>query len=139
MGTLFLDDLKDLLSTGGITSQVWLGPGPWEGVDEAVMLIETGGRPSDYSMSSGPGTGIACEWPRVQVLCRDTTYQGARQLAENVRRVFDHLPRRLVNGTEYKWGAALQPPFYLGDDDNNRRYIACNYEFGKAASTSTST
>jgi hypothetical protein len=137
MGTLLLDDMADYLSTGGISDTIIRGL-VLESPDKAVFIRETGGRAPDHAMSGTAGA-VAMEWPHVQIVSRATTYQGARQLAANVYRLLDGMPKRTLNGTTYYWGTALQSPFLLEQDVNNRVLIACNYELAKAASTSTST
>ena len=135
MGTLLLTDLADYLSSGGIAPIV-VGR-VTESPEVATFLIETGGMPPDHAMSAGPGTVM--EWPRVQVFSRAFTYEAARQLAHNVYALLDGMGGRLINGTYYGWCSAVSPPWWLGDDDNRRAVITCNYQLAKALSTSTST
>ena len=42
---------------------------------------------------------------------------------------------RTVNGVRYLWVSAVQSPFLMGRDENNRPLIAVNFDVMKALST----
>jgi len=141
-----MTDLVDYLtSQAGFTAGTDLFysqmPDPGSGVAElATALYETGGRSYAHGMASAPGAAVA-EYPHVQVVTRGARdgYDEARAVQQRVWSLLDGSIGRTINGVQYDWGMALQPPFALGRDEQHRPLIACNYEFAKAVSTSTST
>src|SRR5688500_6227810 len=139
MGTLLLDDIADYLTSGGITGTIYTGFLP-ESPDDAVALYEVGGRPPAHAMNALPGQAKA-EYPRVQIVTRSVEfgYRTARQKMQNIYKLMDGLPTRTINGTQYDWGTAVQPPFLLHRDANRRPVIACNFDIAKRLSSSTST
>jgi hypothetical protein len=137
MGTFLLDDLADLLSTGGVTTQIYRGFMP-EKPDEAVQLVETGGIGPVHAMASAPGLAVE-ERASVQIVRRSATYQRARASMNVIFRLLDGAGDRTVNGTRYLWIEAIQSPFALGQDETGRTLVACNFNVCKALSTSTST
>lgn len=136
---MLLDDVKDLLSTGGMTRPIYLGRTPALAADSTVSLFETGGMSTLKTMSTGPGAASTVERPRVQIVCRDSDYAVARTLAGICFNLVDGLRERTINGTRYLWMAAVQSPFYLDTDANARTRIAFNVDVMKTLSTSTST
>lgn len=134
-----LDDVSDLLSTGGITRTIYKGHTPALAGDSVITLYETGGMATLKTMAIGPGAANTVERPRVQVVCRDGDYSVARTVAGICFNLLDGLPARVINGTPYLWAAAVQSPFLLDTDLNDRSRVAFNVDFMKALSTSTST
>ena len=138
---MLLDDVADLLSTGGIGSVgstasygIYKAAMP-DAPEKAVAVYETGGGPSLHAMSGSAGSAVATR-PRVQVVVRSASYSTGRQKAQDAFRLLDGLRDRTVNGVRYMGGAAVQSePFPIGRDENARHLIACNYEFVKAMST----
>jgi len=137
---VLLDDIGDYLSSQGIGTVgstaswgIYLGRRP-DYPDKAVSVHEYGGAGSLHAMSSGPGRAVA-ERPRVQVVVRTNSYSTGRTKANEVFRLMDGLRERTINGVTYKWTAAIQSPFLMGRDENDRALIACNYEVWKAIST----
>jgi|TARA_Y100000310_G_scaffold85390_1_gene82255 hypothetical protein len=141
---MLLDDIGDILSTGGIgtvaSTEDWgifygfLPPSP----DRAVAIFETAGNESIRAMSSGPGEAPA-EQPRFQVRVRGEVYDyvEARRKARDCFNLLDQLGGVTVNATRYLWVSALQSPFALGLDDNNRPSVVCNFSVVKGLSTDT--
>lgn len=132
-----LDDLKDLMSTGGVTTTIYKGlmpPSP----DEAFQIVETGGAPPVRAFRSSAGEAVV-ERPTVQIVRRSPSYQRARAEMNYAYRLLDGAGDRTVNGTRYLFIEALQSPFHLGRDETNREQVACNFRVHKAMSTSTST
>lgn len=136
---MFLDDLSDLLTTGGITRPIFKGHTPALAADSVITLYETGGMGAVHVMSTGPGAASTVERPRAQIVCRDADYSVARIVAGICFNLVDGLRARAINGTQYLWMAAVQSPFYLDTDNNGRSRIAFNIDVMKALSTSTST
>ena len=134
------DDIGDYLSSGGIGTVgstaswgIYLGKQP-DFPDKCVTVYEYGGAFSLHAMSSGPGRAVA-ERPRVQVVVRSNSYSTGRTKANEVFRLLDGLRERTINGVTYKWAAAIQSPFLMRRDENDRALIAANYEIWKAIST----
>jgi hypothetical protein len=139
-------DLADVLSTGGIGTvgtDVFYGVLP-DTVATGVAVVETGGSFSLHTMGPGPattfGAGVATvERPRVQVFSRSPTYTTARAKAQDAFNLLDGLRDRTVNGRRYLWIAAVQSPFDLGRDGNDRQQFAFNLDITKYVSSSSST
>ena len=137
---MLLDDIADLLSSGGIGTVgstanwgIFTGRRP-DFPDKVVSVFEYGGAGSLHAMASGAGLAVA-ERPRVQVVVRSNAYSTGRTKANDVFRLMDGLRERTINGVTYKWAAAIQSPFLMARDENDRALIACNYEVWKAIST----
>lgn len=136
---MFLDDLSDLLSTGGITTAIYKGHIPALAGNAAIGLFETGGMSSIQTMSTGPGAASTVERPRLQVVARDLDASVAMAVATQAYTLLDGMRERVINGVRYLWAQAVQPPFFLDLDANGRTTIAFNVDVLKALSTSTST
>lgn len=136
---MMLEDLRDLLSSGGVTTTIKLGLMD-DTADAQVQLAETGGIFPLHAMSTGAGNALV-ERPRVQVTVRDAPYNyiQARITMNVAYRLLDGLPTRTINGTRYHYIEAVQAPFALPPDANDRPLIVCNFDVQKALSTSTST
>lgn len=96
-----------------------------------VALAQTPGLPGIYVLS-GPVSVV--ERPRVQVTSRDTVYDTAFNRSKLVESLLESLDTRRINGTLYHGAHAVQPPFLLRYDENNRPVICQNFEVTKAAS-----
>ena len=141
---MLLDDLGDYLTSQGVGTvgtSIFLGDLPPQAVqDDVLTLIETGGMATLQTMSTGPGTA-SVERPRVQVIARSCQFcrQQARNTANQAFLALDGFRSRTINGTLYHWMQAVQSPFYLQTDENNRPLVVFNLDVWKAISTSTST
>jgi len=132
---VLLDDIVDYLSSAasatfpaGTIRAGLLQPDP----DVQTAIYETGGQSPVHAMNPLPGKAVI-ERPRIQVVCRAGTfdYAIARSTAHVAFKLLDGLPDRLINGTRYKWGSAVQSPFLMGRDDAGRVLISCNYDIIK--------
>jgi hypothetical protein len=131
-----LDDLGDLLSTGStgvVGTDLFLGRMP-DTPAACTSIAETGGFAPVHAMASGPGQAVL-ELPRVQILARAATYSAAKLRIKTVESLLDGLRPRLINGTQYHFAQAVQPPFLLEYDANQRPVMAQNYDIQKARST----
>jgi hypothetical protein len=134
---MLLDDIADYLSSGGIGTvgtDLFKGTFP-DAPDAAVCVYETGGLPPVHAMNALPGQAVLRR-PRVQVVCRAAAddYASARSKAEDVYRLLDGFPHRLINGVQYHWGSAVQEPFPGGRDEKARVLVTCNYDISRAMS-----
>jgi len=134
---LLLDDLADLLSSGGVATTTYRGIMP-EIPDDALQLVETGGLAAVHAMSASAGAAHE-ERPTVQIMRRSPVYNRARAEMNVIWKLLDGLGDRSINGTRYLWIAARQSPFGVGRDETNRYLVACNFDVCKALSTTTST
>jgi hypothetical protein len=121
---MLLDDLSAHLSSNGMTTVIYKGA-MQETPNDIVVLRETGGFPSQHVMSAATGHAIL-EEPTVQVLSRSLAYDAASTVARQALALFDGLRDTTINGVLYHWVTALQPPFLLERDANQRFIIAFN-------------
>lgn len=126
---MLLDDLADVLSTGGMGTiyKDFMPTTP----DSVISVYGAGGQAPTHTMKAPH----VLEEPRVQVICRAESLQAAHQAARGVYGVLNGVRDRSVNGVMYRWITATQEPFLLGRDQNARFTVACNYEVKKDRST----
>ncbi len=132
---MILDDLGDVISSGGTTSdgtEIFLSRMP-DSPDNAIALYESGGIAGIHAMHPNPGN-VIIEQPRIQIQTRAATYQTARSKADEVFKLLDGLRNRDINGVRYHWIEAVQPPFALDIDPGERKIVAVNFEVKKAPS-----
>ena len=126
---MLLDDLQDVISTGGMGTAYkdYMPPTP----DSVVSIYGAGGQGPTHTMQAPH----VLEEPRVQVICRAESLQSAHQTARGVYVLLNGIRNRDVNGVRYHWITAEQEPFLLGRDQNARFTVACNYAVKKDRST----
>lgn len=136
---MILDDLCDYLTTGSIglttNTNLWGGKMPPDPAT-AVAIYETGGVGPVHAFSTGPGNAVL-ERPRVMVVVRSTGYSSGRQTAHNIWKRLDGAGDFTINGCRYAWIGAVQSPFFLKFDGNDRPLFACNFDVSKALTAST--
>jgi hypothetical protein len=139
---MLLDDLADYLSSQGhgtVGTDIFLSAMPGDTASGTlVVLYENRRRLSDSrdGVESGAGAHGA---PRVQIVVRGDDYPVGAREGERHLALARRVPQRTINATTYFTVSAVQSPFQLGPDLNNRTKIACNYDVLKAVSTSSST
>lgn len=132
---MLLDDLSDYLSTGTSIGTTALYKGLLPDTPSTVVgLFESGGLPSVHAMSTGPGLATV-EQPRVEVIVRSTEYAEARLILHRIHGKLDGLRRTTINGCTYRYASAVQQPFFLRRDENDRVELACNYQIIKDRSS----
>ncbi len=119
---MLLDDLSDFCSTGGVTALICKGS-LQETPDTVLAFRETGGFPSQHLMTTKPAV---IEEPTVQVLARALAYDAAETLIRQAKGLLDGLHDLTINSVRYHWATALQPPFLLERDENQRFILAFN-------------
>ena len=125
--------LKKLAGTTGNLSKAFMGdaaPTP----DTIVTLYETGGTDPIHVFTTG-GQTRWYEQPTLQALSRSTSYQTARDNAEVVFTKLDGLANTLLptaTGVFYLSIDAIQSPFSIGRDANNRHLVSVNFSIVKA-------
>ena len=93
--------------------------------DAQVAVFEYGSDPPSHVL--GPTNEASSVHHRVQVVARSFDYLAARAKAQAA---YDALANRVeitVGGRRYIRIEALQEPFDMGRDENNRRLVACNF------------
>jgi hypothetical protein len=119
-----MDDLEDYLQANGITAAIQKGSLP-ESPDTALAFRETGGFPGQYVMKVAAGNAVI-EEPTVQVLARAKAYDVAEVLIRSVSALLDGLRNQTINGVQYHWVRAMQPPSLLERDQNQRFVLVFN-------------
>lgn len=130
---MMLDDISDLLTTGGMTSTIYKAFMP-EQPDEALVLTETAGMGPIHAMSTGPGNA-AIEVAGLQVIRRSASYQTARTDMQTVMNLLDGVTERTINATRYSYIEATQVPFSIGRDESERSLLSVNFLAYKDRST----
>ncbi len=103
--------------------------------DTIAVLYETGGSPNTYTFSTTTGSArVAIEKPSLQMLSRSSDYQIARNRAQTAYTILDGLAGQnlpTATGTLYLEITAVQTPFSIGPDDNDRPVISVNFDVWK--------
>jgi hypothetical protein len=101
--------------------------------DTMGAVYEYGG---SQAMAGFSYPGIQHENPSVQVVFRGGPgdYLAPRQKAEAAYRALTQIQAKVLSGTKYLFVSAIQSPFLLTRDDNERVLIACNYSITKELS-----
>jgi len=117
-------------TTGTLTKAIMRDSQP----DTVASLFETGGLPSMQAFSTGGNTEVVYERPSVQLLSRSTSYETARGVAQNVYLQLDGLKTVEMTGTRWLSVDAIQPPFSIGRDKNERYLVSVNFQARKQVS-----
>jgi len=137
---MLLDDISDLLTTGGMGEtfyKAWMPEQP----DQCIGLYETDGLGPIMAMSGGPGSSpledpvAKLEVAGVQVLGRDSDYQTLRLNMQEVYTNLNGLSERTINSTRYSYIVAEQVPIGLGRDESGRSMMSLNLLAYKTLST----
>ena len=110
---MLLDDMGLYLSdnsVGTLATDLWLGNLP-EDTDNVVAVFEYEGEPPLNTMNPDPGNAIS-EFPRVQILVRNTSYTTARTKMNDIFKLLDGYTGE-QNGVRYKVIKALGSPGLL--------------------------
>lgn len=130
-----LDDLALYLEQGGVATRAdtlfanFLPDEP----DTAMGLFEYSGIEAVKPMASSPGAAVV-EQPFVQILSRSSDSVVARAKAQAAHSLLDGFHGTL-NGNAYGWIAAMQPPFYMQRDQNDRVWFSFNIAVKKSRTT----
>lgn len=130
---MLLDEIGTYLQTNGIGT---LGTDLFTGTlpdvpDNAVALYEYGGVAPVSTL--GPGQA-KFERPRIQVLARATTYSAARSKIESIFKLLHGLANTSLSSVRYLLIEAVQSPFFMEKDANNRIKLICNFQIHKELS-----
>ena len=123
---MLLDEIATLLEQNGFyvaNSDTFVSTLPVDAKLCVIAILDYAGE--GPSRTSG---GVAADRPRIQIQVRHEEDEQARTIAYQVRDLLDGTADIEVNGTRYVWIAALQDPFPLMRDAQNRLVMVCNYE-----------
>lgn len=96
-----------------------------DGPDTCVALIETGGQSPTNTMVNGKPLVLR---PRIQVLTRAKAYADADSLANSVWAALEGILDDSLSGTRYYNVTAIQSPFSLERDSQDRQIMAQNFQ-----------
>lgn len=100
--------------------------------DTVAVLYEQPGGASEYSFSTSTGTvGVVYEQPNLQCLTRSATYTVARAAAQTVYTALNGLGETTMSGVRFLSIEAIQSPFSLGRDSNERYLVSVNFRVKK--------
>lgn len=94
--------------------------------DKAVAVYEYGGPAPEFNHD-----GQAWENPRIQCVSRAPTYPEARQQAQQVYNLLNGQTNVVINGGGYLSIKALQSPFPILPDNNQRDRVVINFEIAR--------
>ena len=123
------DDITDLLVTGGLSSTVHVGE-LLERPTKAVAVTPYAGLQTLRSFN-----GAVLEQVRIQVRARASDYPTVEDLMSSAHGKLDGAKDKTINGRLYYWMEALQPPFYIGRDEEERSIFAFNLNVLRSATT----
>jgi hypothetical protein len=138
---MILDEVAGFLAAG--STRFTVGTDLLKGVlmddipaDTCTAIYETAGTAPTHTLSTGSYTDRAYETAGIQILARSTSYQTARQNAQTAWALLDgyHGGMPTSTGIRYLGVDAVQSPFSIGRDRNQRHLISCNF-LAKRATT----
>lgn len=122
-------DFTRLAGSGGNLS-AGIMPDASPAPDTIATVYETGGLPVVHTFSTD-GVNREFEQPRIQIVTRSTDYQTARNLADTAFKLLDGLSDTTLSGTHYMDISAVQSPFSIGRDGNERHLVSVNFDVRK--------
>lgn len=99
--------------------------------DTLVTLYEQPGIVNEYSFSTGASVTVEYERPNMQAISRSTLATTARSNIQKVYTELDGLTNTTMGGTRYLEFEAVQAPFQLGRDENERHLWSLNFNVKK--------
>lgn len=103
--------------------------------DTLVTLYEQPGIVNEYTFSTGVRVTVEYERPNMQAISRSTLATTARANIEKVYTELDGLTNTTMGTTRYLEFEAVQAPFQLGRDENERHLWSLNFNVKKEVST----
>ena len=100
--------------------------------DTMAVIYETPGANTEFSFSTST-SGVTVEFERqsFQILSRAVLWDTARSQSQVAHTLLDGLASRSLptaTGTRYVQIVAVQPPFFLQRDENDRFIASANYD-----------
>lgn len=117
-------DIKDMMEDSGSDLDVVFGTNLFiasmpDSPNTCTVLLDTGG---------GDQGQYGYEYPRVQMLHRNTDYTTGRNFLRDVKYYLHHKNNETWNGTRYIEIATRSDILYLGQDDKNRYQFSLNFQ-----------
>ena len=106
--------------------------------DTCTTLYETGGTAPTHTFSTDADTRYF-ENPRLQIMTRSTSYESARDRADKAFKLLDGLANTVLPttaGSLYIDISAVQSPFSIGRDANDRFLMSVNFDVMKTVAGS---
>ena len=131
---MILDDVATYLATNStrLTVGVNLTKGHMPDSPSTVTTIyETGGFAPIHNFTTGSGTRMY-EQPSLMIHTRSTDYQTARLILEDVFTILDGFNNADLSGVRYAGIDAVQSPFDIGTDSNDRHKLSVNFNVIKS-------
>lgn len=122
---VLLDDIALYLQqqgVGTVGADIFKGQMP-VAPDNCIALFEYAGEPPDLHW---PG-----EYPSLQAMVRNKSYAAGREKIEQIKDALHGLSETVINGHRYLLIQALQSPFFMQRDENNRAIFVCNFKIIK--------
>lgn len=94
--------------------------------DNLIVFNDTPGFPPDHAMG-GPSTNPVFENPTLQVLVQNIYSETASNNCYNVFQELDGLKDQTIDSVVYLLVTALNTPFIIGKDENDRYRVACDF------------
>jgi hypothetical protein len=127
------DDLKDFLSSGGVTASIFIGEAP-ERPASALAITPTGGLGPTRTFSAST-MNAPLEHCRIQLRARAADYSACDAVMTSAYRLLSGMQTRTINNRQYYYAVPVQTPYYLGLDEASRPVIATNFDVYRAEST----
>ena len=100
--------------------------------DTVTVLYEQPGAGAEYSFSTSTGTvAVVYEQPNLQALSRAATYTVARAAAQTVYTTLNGLGDTTMSGVRFLSIEAIQAPFSVGRDKQDRYLVSVNFRVKK--------
>lgn len=140
---MLLDEVAKYLQDNGIGTvgtNIFKSYSP-DAPNTLLIVYETGGFAPQDTFGNSTCSFAVWENPTLQIVCRSTDYEIARNKAEDAFRALQSVtneilkPSSSATGTFYLRISATQSPFRMGVDENARNLVACNFNVMKSLST----
>jgi len=105
-------------------STIFIGRSPDDPANVVVIWEMMGQEP--YNAMGPSGTTPYVKRPRFQVMVRNSSYAAAQTLADQVYSDL-HWFKGTIGSTDYMLIRALNQPYSVGEDENRRTQLMCNY------------
>jgi len=122
-----LEDISLRLESQGRGTRgtnIFIGRSP-DAPDDLIVIWEMMGQ-EPYNTMGPSGTAPYVKRPRFQIQIRNTSYASAQTLSDQVYSDL-HWFTGTIDSTSYLLIRALNQPFSIGEDENRRTQLVCNY------------
>ncbi len=127
----YLESQSTAFTVGGTTGDVSLEQALDSMPDTLLTLYEQPGLGNAYSFSTSNPVQVEYERPNLQTISRSSSPTVARSRIQTVYTLLDGLHNTTMSGTRYLDFEAVQAPFQLGRDENERWLWGLNFNVKK--------